>query len=138
MIFSEFGEPSQKDREVKPVAPDIKTPVYRSMEEDPAYQGDDISFNNFRDTIFGYTMAQEKNGKIIAIGGEGGAVPYLHVNDNVKLKGDSQALGGLDTAREAEIVEFAMPSENGQTDHIIRLKQGDTKVWVKPYQVEKV
>ncbi|OGY87623.1 MAG: hypothetical protein A2233_01580 [Candidatus Kerfeldbacteria bacterium RIFOXYA2_FULL_38_24] len=121
----------------KKLAQETRLPVYRNMQEDPAYQGEGVLFHVFTGEIFGYTMAQEKDGKIQAICGNEGKVPYLHIHDKVKPKGDYQALGGLDPNQDAEIVEIAKPFEDGKTDKIICLQQGDKIVWIKPCQMEK-
>lgn len=140
MTYGEFGGPTQENMGVKPPTPETSLPVYRNMKEDPMYQGEGKSFIDFPDDIFGYKMAQVKDGKIAAIGGNDGKVPYLHLNDIVKPKGDSKGFvpGGLDPDQDTEIVEFIEPFKDGRTDAIVRVKQGDKTAWLKPYQMEQV
>ncbi len=112
-------------------------PVYKNMKEDPAYNGEGKTFIDFENKIFGYTIAQKKEGKIIAIGGENGEVPYLHIGDSVVPEGDSRGLVGLEVGQNAEIIEIAEPFVDGRTDQIILVKQGDSAAWLKPYQFKK-
>lgn len=119
-------------------APKKQIGFYKSMKEDPAYQDEGISFEDFNGhNISGYTMAQKKDGKILAIGGEDGEVPYLHIGEIVKLTGEKRGMDqyGLDLNKSAEIVNFIEPFGKNNTDKIICVKQGEKKAWIKPFQI---
>lgn len=121
------------------MGPEVKLPVYKNMKEDPAYgpcRGE--SFTDFTANVFGYTMGTERDGRVVAIGGESGEVPYLEVGNKVKPKGEYMALGGLEPGQDAEIVGLRRPFEDGNTDKIVQVQQGDKVAWLKPYQMEKV
>ena len=111
-------------------------PVYKNMKEDPAYQGEGNEFIDFKGSMFGYTMALKKDGKIIGMCGEDAEVPYLEVGNEVKPK--LEGLYGFDSNETAEIVDFREPNVDGNTDHVVKIKQGEKVAWVKPYQMEKI
>jgi hypothetical protein len=134
MSIDQAGGPTPEEMGM----PEQELPVYKSMKEDPAYgESRGESFIDFGHKVFGYSMGTEKDGKITAIGGENGEVPYLEIGNKIKLKGEYRELGGLEPNMEAEIIGFHKPFEDGETDHIVKVKQGDRVVSLKPYQMEK-
>ena len=111
-------------------------PVYKSMKEDPMNTGARIV--DFGDDISGYTMARIENGKVVEIGGDRSKVPGLLVGAPVQVVGDYIALRGLQPNERGEIIGFRMPFQEGSTDHIVCVKQGDNMAWLKPHQMKNV
>ena len=109
--------------------------VYKNMKEDPAYKDHVVDFEQ---GVFGYTMGEEVDGKIRAIGGETDAVPYLHLEDKVKPIGEYALANLHPDDGDIVIVRLQKPFEKGETDHIVVVKQGHKIIALKPSEVEKV
>ncbi len=109
---------------------------YKSIKNNPAYSGRNISFINFEgNSIFGYDSAAKEGDEIIAIGGKIGNMPYLTVGDKIRLK---TTIFGLNTQDDAEIIGFQEPFKNNETDHIVKIKQGNKINFLKTTEIEKI
>jgi hypothetical protein len=121
----------------EPGSPD-QIPVYRSMDEDPYYQGKNIV--RWTTGAHGYDRAVvDDQGRVVTIGSSNReGHPEYDLRETVTLTGGAERLYGLEPEQDSVIVEFREPfDDHGSTDHIVKVEQNGRSAWLSPARIAK-
>jgi CheY-like chemotaxis protein len=91
----------------------------------------------FGGSLFGYTTLVREGGAFVALIGEGEHA--LHVGMRVVLRGDSRGYvpSGFPPGAEVTIAGFKEPFKDGETDHIVEVRDQTRLGWVKPSNIQR-
>ncbi|HSS21566.1 MAG TPA: toll/interleukin-1 receptor domain-containing protein [Pyrinomonadaceae bacterium] len=92
----------------------------------------------FEGPIFGYDTLIKDEGNCVSLRGKG--KPELRRGVKAKLSDDSRGYvsGGFHPGEKVTIVELREPHQQGNSDHIVCVSNGEKLAWIKPSNIDQI